>query len=69
MTVRRLLQPSRRQRGPAGDVAFHQEHLDRLKFIKRALAWGFTLDDISELTNPNAPADVWRCLRSYATPD
>ena len=51
---RRLLQPPRRQRGRSDDIAFHQEHVERLEFIKRALACGFTLDDVSDLTNPDA---------------
>jgi DNA-binding transcriptional MerR regulator len=51
---RRLLPWPRRQRGRSDDVAYHQEHLDRLKFIKHALACGFTLDDVLQMVNPGA---------------
>ena len=43
-----LLQPPRRRRGRSGAIAFHQEHFDRLHFIKRALAYGFSLELIGE---------------------
>jgi DNA-binding transcriptional MerR regulator len=49
-----LLQPPRRQRGRGGDVAFHQEHADRLQFIGRALRYGFTPEDIARLVDQNA---------------
>ena len=51
---RGLLPPPRRMRGRSGDTAFHREHLDRLLFINRSLACGFTLADISELVDPGA---------------
>jgi DNA-binding transcriptional MerR regulator len=51
---RGLLQPARRQRGRSDDVAYHQEHLERLKFIKHALVCGFTLDDVVQLVHPSA---------------
>ncbi|MBN9088068.1 MAG: MerR family DNA-binding protein [Reyranella sp.] len=54
LRARGVLQPPRRQRGRTDDVAYHHEHLDRLKFIKHALACGFTLEDIAELVNPGA---------------
>jgi MerR family mercuric resistance operon transcriptional regulator len=60
--ARGLLQPPRRRRGRSCDVAFHQEHIDRLQFIARALAHGFTFDDIQSLvtTSFQTPADVYR---------
>jgi DNA-binding transcriptional MerR regulator len=51
---RRLLQPPRRRRSRSGDVAFHGEHVERLRFIRRALAVGYSLDDIGRLVDPNA---------------
>jgi DNA-binding transcriptional MerR regulator len=42
-----LLQPARRQLG--GGVAYHQEHIDRLRFIGRALECGFSLEATAEL--------------------
>ncbi len=44
-----LLPRPRRRRGRSGDAAYHQEHLDRLLFIKRALEFGFSLDSIADL--------------------
>ena len=44
-----LLQRPRRQRGRSDDVAYHQEHLERLTFIKHALSCGYTLDDVVQL--------------------
>ena len=51
---RGLLQRPRRQRGRSDDVAYHLEHLERLKFIKHALSCGFTLDDVVQMTHPGA---------------
>lgn len=48
-----VLQPPRRRRGHQGDVAFHQEHVERLRFVKRALGVGFHLDDIALLVDPS----------------
>jgi MerR family mercuric resistance operon transcriptional regulator len=48
-----LLQRPRRRRGRTGDVAFHEEHVERLAFIKRALGVGFHLDDIALLVDPS----------------
>ena len=45
-----VLQPPR---GRKGDVAFHEEHVERLSFIKQALAVGFHLDDIARLVDPS----------------
>jgi MerR family mercuric resistance operon transcriptional regulator len=47
-----VLQPPRRQPGRSGDAAFHREHVERLRFIKRALSVGFHLDDIARLVDP-----------------
>ena len=44
-----LLPRPRRRRGRSGDAAYHQEHLDRLLFIRRALEFGFSLEAIAEL--------------------
>lgn len=44
-----LVPPPRRQRGHAREPAFHREHLERLRFITRALAHGFSLATIGEL--------------------
>ncbi len=44
-----LVPKPRRRRGRSGDAAYHQEHLDRLLFIRRALDFGFTLEAIKEL--------------------
>jgi DNA-binding transcriptional MerR regulator len=41
-----LLPPPRRQRTRTDDVGFHAEHVDRLRFIQRAIAFGFFLEDI-----------------------
>jgi DNA-binding transcriptional MerR regulator len=51
---RRLLQAPRRRRSRSGDVAFHREHVDRLRFIQRALAVGYSLEDIGRLVDPHA---------------
>jgi DNA-binding transcriptional MerR regulator len=59
---RGLLQPARRQRGRRGDVAYHEEHLDRLRLIARDLTLGFTFDDIAALISTEliTCADVYR---------
>jgi DNA-binding transcriptional MerR regulator len=43
-----LPQPLRR-RGRSGDAAHHQEHLERLTFIGRAVELGFSLEAVGEL--------------------
>jgi MerR family mercuric resistance operon transcriptional regulator len=58
-----LLQPLRRRLGRRDDVAFHQEHVQRLHFIKRALGVGFHLDDIARLVGP---AGLITCGDAYA---
>jgi MerR family mercuric resistance operon transcriptional regulator len=59
-----LLPAPRRRVGRSGNVAYHQEHLDRLRFISRALALGFSLDSVGELLGANGTrptcADVYR---------
>ena len=49
-----LLQPPRRARGRTDDFAFGTEHVERLKFIRRALACGLTHEDIAGLVDPHA---------------
>ena len=44
-----LIPRPRRRRGRSGDAAYHQEHLDRLLFIRRALEFGFSLEAIAQL--------------------
>ena len=34
-------------------MAFHQEHVDRLRFIREALDAGFSIDDIATLIDSN----------------
>jgi DNA-binding transcriptional MerR regulator len=58
-----LLQAPRRQRGRSPDLAFHGEHVERLLFIKRAVAYGFTSEDIKRFVDETALvtcADVYR---------
>jgi MerR family mercuric resistance operon transcriptional regulator len=49
-----LLQPARRRRGRSGESAYHDEHVDRLRFIKRALGYGFPLDAIGRFVDATA---------------
>jgi DNA-binding transcriptional MerR regulator len=51
---RGLLQPPRRQRSRTDDFAFQAEHVERLQFIKRSLAYGLTVEDIAQLVDPYA---------------
>lgn len=44
-----LLPRPRRRRSRTGDSAYHQEHFDRLMFIERALALGFSFEAIADL--------------------
>lgn len=48
-----LLQDRRRQRGRHDDTAFHADHVERLRFIKRALGYGFSLDAIAQFVDTN----------------
>jgi DNA-binding transcriptional MerR regulator len=47
--ARGLVPPPRRRRGRSVGLAFHREHLDRLQFITKGIALGFSLDAIGEL--------------------
>jgi DNA-binding transcriptional MerR regulator len=58
-----LLQRPRRRLGRSDDVAFHQEHAERLRFIKQTLGVGFHLDDIARLVDP---AGLITCGDVYA---
>jgi len=44
-----LVPQPRRGTGRGGDLGFHREHVDRLRFIARAFALGFSLDAIRRL--------------------
>ena len=44
-----LLPPPRRIAGRSARRGYHLDHLQRLKFIRRARNMGFSLDDIAEL--------------------
>jgi MerR family mercuric resistance operon transcriptional regulator len=46
-----LLPKPRRRRGRPGEDAYHQEHLDRLRFVRRALEMGFSLKTTAELAD------------------
>jgi DNA-binding transcriptional MerR regulator len=48
-----LLQPPRRGPSRRGDMAFYDEHVERLRFIRRALACGLTHDDIAQIVRPH----------------
>ena len=50
----RLLQAPRRKRSRTDDFAFQAEHLERLRFIKRALEHGLTAADIAQLVDPSS---------------
>jgi|SRR5690242_5218218 DNA-binding transcriptional MerR regulator len=58
-----LLQPPRRQCRRTDDLAFHVEHIERLRFIQRAIAHGFFLEDIERFVDETALVtcnDVYR---------
>lgn len=59
-----LMQPPHRVGGRTDDVAFGAGHVERLKFIKRALTCGYTHEDIAEFVNPVA---MVTCGDVYAT--
>jgi DNA-binding transcriptional MerR regulator len=48
---RGLLQPPRRKRSRTDDLAYQQEHVDRLRFIGRALGYGLSFDAIAQLVD------------------
>jgi len=49
-----LLPPARRMRGQSSSLAYHKEHVDRLRFIGHALDQGFSVAAIQQLLDPNA---------------
>src|ERR1700751_825954 len=49
-----LVQPAKRTRTSSDDFAFQVDHIERLQFIQRALACGFTHEDIAWLVDPVA---------------
>ena len=49
-----VLQPARRRLGRADRTAYHAEHVERLRYIKRALGCGLTIQDILALLDPAA---------------
>ena len=51
---RRLLQPPTRQRSRTDDFAYRQEHVERLRFIERALSHGLSLEAIGQLVDARA---------------
>lgn len=58
-----LLQPPRRRRSREADLGFHQEHLDRVRFVRRALDAGYSLQAIGRLLESNTLltcSDVYR---------
>jgi DNA-binding transcriptional MerR regulator len=48
-----LLPSPRRRRGRTDDRGFHREHVDRLRFIARALEHGFLPDAVARLFKPD----------------
>jgi MerR family mercuric resistance operon transcriptional regulator len=58
-----LLQPPKRYRGRSDDSSFQSEHIERLKFIRRAVACGLTPEDIGKLVDPSA---LVTCGDAYA---
>jgi DNA-binding transcriptional MerR regulator len=63
-----LLQPPRRQRGRSDYFAFQAEHVERLRFIKRALRHGFLVEDIAKMVDDATTcSDVHRvCVHRLA---
>ena len=59
---RGLLQRPRRRRSRSGDVGFTREHVERLRFIRRALDIGYNQDDIAKLA---APVGLMTCRDVY----
>lgn len=58
-----LLPKPRRRRGRSGDPAYHQEHLDRVIFIRRAREIGFSFQAIADLTG--ASGGLLTCNDAY----
>jgi len=46
-----LLPPPKRQRTRNDDFSFQVKHVERLRFIQRALAYGFTLENIASFVD------------------
>jgi DNA-binding transcriptional MerR regulator len=58
-----LLPPLKRQRTRYDDFGFQVEHVERLRFIGRALRCGFSLEDIAKMVDERALVtcnDVYR---------
>lgn len=53
-----LLQPPRRRPSRSGDMAFYDEHVERLHLIRGALRCGLTHADIAEIVDPSATCAV-----------
>lgn len=49
-----LLPPPQRVRGRSDNVAYRQEHVERLRFVRRALLAGFTVEDIARMVDDTA---------------
>jgi MerR family transcriptional regulator, mercuric resistance operon regulatory protein len=64
-----LLPKPRRSRGRRGDAAYHQEHFERLAFIRRARGFGLPLETIAELVGVNGGLgtcnDVYRIVQRH----
>lgn len=58
-----LLPKPRRRRGRSGDPAYHQEHLERVIFIRRAREIGFSFQAIADLTG--ASGGLLTCNDAY----
>jgi MerR family mercuric resistance operon transcriptional regulator len=56
-----LFQPARRGMSRSGDFGFFKEHLDRLRFIKRAEALSLTVQEIQRLLD----LATWTCGDVY----
>ena len=63
---RGLLPPARRSLGRSGDVGYHQEHVDRLRFIARAVIYGFSLDAVARLVDSST---LMTCTDIYRIAD
>ncbi|MBS0522364.1 MAG: MerR family DNA-binding protein [Proteobacteria bacterium] len=59
-----LLQSPRRRRSQTEDIAFHQEHVDRLRFIRQALDVGFSYENIALLVGSDGLPTCGEVLRT-----
>ena len=57
-----LLQPPRTQDGSTDDLAFQAEHVERLRFVQRAVAHGYFLEDVERFVDET---DVVTCNDVY----